>query len=100
MRKVEVNMKLEEHKKNRIYIVGKATNLKGRLSTYNKTLEHEVVYYKECKSEKDMNIIENMVLNKLNMYKEVANHDRFVLPIEKDISFFTNVIDNSIKFFN
>jgi len=41
-----------------------------------------------------------MVLNKLNMYKEVANHDRFVLPIEKDISFFTNVIDNSIKFFN
>jgi hypothetical protein len=41
----------EDHKKNRIYIIGKAKNLKDRLSSYNKTCEHEVVYYKGCKSE-------------------------------------------------
>jgi hypothetical protein len=33
------------------------------------------------------------------MYKEKANRDRFVLPIDKDISFFTTVIDKSINFF-
>ena len=36
----------EENKKNGIYIIGKATDLKVRLSTYNKTCVHEVVYYK------------------------------------------------------
>jgi len=43
----------EENKKNGIYIIGKATDLKVRLSTYNKTCVHEVVYYKECKSKND-----------------------------------------------
>ena len=32
-------------------------------------------------------------------YKEIANRDRFILPLEKDISFFTNIIDESVKFF-
>ena len=41
-----------------------------------------------------------MVLNKLKEYKEVANRDRFVLPLEKDISFFTNIIEESIQFFS
>jgi hypothetical protein len=88
----------EDHKKNRIYIIGKANNLKTRLSSYNKTLDHEVIYYKSCSSEEDMHVIELMVLNKLKRYKEVANHDRFVLPLEKDISFFTNIIEESIQF--
>lgn len=47
-----------------------------------------------------MNTIETMVLNKLKDYKEKANRDRFILPIEKDISFFTDIIDNCINFFN
>ena len=34
----------EDNKKKRIYIIGKATNLTQRLSSYNKTAEHEVVY--------------------------------------------------------
>ena len=70
------------------------------MSTYNKTAEHEVIYYKSCKDEESMNIVESMVINKLKNYKELANRDRFILPIEKDISFFTNIIDESIKFFN
>ena len=90
----------EENKKNGIYIIGKATDLKVRLSTYNKTCVHEVVYYKECKSKNDMKIIEEMVLNKLNKYREVANRDRFILPIENDISIFTNIIDQCVTFFN
>ena len=51
-------------------LLNKAKDLKHRLSTYNKTAEHEVVYYKECKSEEDMNVIEIMVLNKLKEYKD------------------------------
>ena len=54
----------EDNKKKRNYIIGtvgicrlvapslklgdKATNLTQRLSGYNKTAEHEVVYYKTC----------------------------------------------------
>ena len=36
----------QDHKKRNIYIIGKATNLTERLSTYNKTCDHEVIYYK------------------------------------------------------
>ena len=90
----------EDNKKKRIYIIGKANKLKNRLSSYNKTAEHEVVYYKECKGDEDMNLAELMVLNKLKEYKEKANRDRFILPQEKDISFFTSIIDKSIEFFN
>ena len=90
----------EYNKKNRNYIIGKAIDLTNRLTSYNKSTEHEVIYYKSCKDEATMHIIETMVLNKLDMYKEVANRDRFILPIEKEISFFTNIIDESINFFN
>jgi len=90
----------EDNKNKRIYIIGKARNLKNRLSSYNKTAEHEVVYFKGCKNEDNLNTIEQMVLNKLNEYKEKANRDRFVLPLDKDISFFTNVIETCIGFFN
>ena len=89
----------KENKNNRIYIVGKAKDLKTRLSTYNKTAEHEVIYYKGCKNEDNMNIIEQIVLNKLNNYREQANRDRFILPENQNISLFKNIIDNSIKFF-
>jgi hypothetical protein len=90
----------EENKKNRNYIIGKAETLKNRLGSYNKTAEHEVIYYKECKSKEHMNIIESTVLLKLNEYREKANRDRFILPVEKDISLFTSIIDQSIHFFN
>ena len=55
-------------------------------SPYNKTCDHEVIYYKKCKSESDMKIIEEMVLQKLDKYREKANRDRFILPIDNDIS--------------
>ena len=46
-----------------------------------------------------MNVIELMILNKLKEYNETANRDRFILPLEKDISYFTNIIDNCINFY-
>jgi hypothetical protein len=33
-----------------------------------------------------MKIIEEMVLQKLDKYREKANRDRFILPIDNDIS--------------
>ena len=40
----------EELKKDGIYLIGKAVDLKTRLTSYNKTMEHEVVYYKSFKN--------------------------------------------------
>jgi hypothetical protein len=89
----------EDNKKKRIYIIGKTTNLKKRLGNYNKSNEHEVVYYKECNNEEDMNVIELTILNKLKEYKEKANRDRFILPMEKDVSLFINIISKTIDIF-
>jgi hypothetical protein len=89
----------EYNKKNRIYIIGKTCNLQNRLSSYNKTSEHEVIYYKVCNKE-HLNLIELNILNKLKSYQEKANRDRFILPIEKEINFFIEIIENCINFFN
>lgn len=88
----------EDLKNKRIYIIGKTQNLKKRLSNYNKTSEHQVIYYKSCDTIENMNIVEQIVLNKLNNYREKSNRDRFILPIDKDITFITNIIDTSINF--
>ena len=45
-----------------------------------------------------MNLIEVMVLNKLKIYKERANRDRFILPLEKNISSFINIINECVNF--
>jgi prophage antirepressor-like protein len=90
----------EHHKKERIYIIGKAIDLYGRLSSYNKTHDTEIIYYRSCNSAKQMNHIEKCVLTKLDKYREVANHDRFILPENKDISLFTNVFDLFVDAFS
>ena len=78
------------------YIIGKATNLTDRLSTYNKTCDHEVVYYKKCETEENMDLSEKLILNKLDKYREVANRDRFILPLDEDIKLFMNIIDKYV----
>ena len=45
-----------------------------------------------------MDLCEKLVLNKLKEYREQANRDRFILPIEKDIKLFTDIIDNCVDF--
>jgi hypothetical protein len=83
----------DDHKKRNTYILGKATNLKERLTSYNKTCDHEVVYYKECENEYNMDLSEKLILNKLDRYREVANRDRFILPSHENINLFTDVIN-------
>jgi hypothetical protein len=90
----------ENLKKERIYIFGKAKKLKNRISTYNKSEEHEVVYYKECKNEQIMSCVENMVFNKLSEYRQQANRERFLLPVNKEIDYFIDIVNSSIKFLN
>ena len=43
-------------KKDRRYILGKATDITSRLSTYNKSDEHKVVYFGSCGDEDTMNL--------------------------------------------
>ena len=86
-------------KKDRVYILGKATNLTNRLSTYNKSDEHEVVYYQSCGNEETMTCVENMVFQYLNEYREQANRERFILPEGKEIKLFSDIINKSVEFF-
>jgi hypothetical protein len=83
----------------RIYTIGKAKVLIDRLSTYNKSMEHYVIYYKSFKTEQDMESAERIILNKLDEFREQANRDRFILPIDKDIKFFSNILDDIYKCF-
>jgi hypothetical protein len=84
--------------KERRYIMGKATNLTSRLSTYNKSDEHRVVYYQECGDEETMSLVENMVFHHLQKYREKANRERFILPENEEIILFSNWIKKSIEY--
>jgi len=85
-------------KKERRYILGKAKNLTSRLSVYNKSDEHEVVYYQECPDEERMNVVETLVFCKLNEYREQANRERFLLPEGEKLDLFIDTIKECIKF--
>ena len=85
-------------KKERRYILGKATNLTSRLSVYNKSDEHEVVYYQECPDEEKMNLVESLVFCKLQEYREQANRERFLLPTDDTIDLFSDTIKYCIAF--
>jgi hypothetical protein len=85
-------------KKDRVYILGKATNLTSRLSVYNKSDEHQVVYYASCGDENTMGIIESMVFSQLEKYREQANRERFILPEEEEINLFSDIINKSVEF--
>ena len=87
-------------KKERRYILGKAENLTNRLSVYNKSDEHEVIYYQECLDEEKMSIAETMIFNRLKDYREQANRERFVLPENKDVEYFKDIIKKVIEFIN
>ena len=86
-------------KKERRYILGKAQNLTSRLSVYNKSDEHEVVYYKGCGDEETMSCVETMVFKQLEKYREQANRERFILPKTEEIKLFSDTINKSVEFF-
>lgn len=88
------------HRKLRTYIIGKAQNIKSRLSNYNKSMEHEVVYYVQCHTSQIAHLVESMVLTRLHKYREVVNRDRFVLPTDTSLTLFTDVFDEAVGFFS
>ena len=90
----------EIHLKKRIYIIGKSKNLNSRLTAYNKGFEHTVVYNRKCNNINQMGLIEQMILYKLDSFRERMNRDRFILPEDKDVSFFTNIFDTAVNWFN
>ena len=84
-------------KKERRYIVGKATNLTSKLSVYNKSDEHELVYYEKCPDQEKMSEVETLVFFKLNQYREQANREIFLLPKDNTIDLFSDTIKFCIK---
>jgi hypothetical protein len=88
------------HTEKRTYIFGKTVNLTNRLSTYNKSEEHTVVYYKECKNDLVMNSAETAVFSKLDAHRAMKNRERFILPEDKTIEYFTKTVDDCISFFS
>jgi len=87
------------HTEKQTYIFGKTVNLTNRLSTYNKTEEHTVVYYKECKNDLVMSSAETAIFSKLDGYRAMKNRERFILPEDKTIDFFTKTVDDCVNFF-
>ena len=85
------------HLPERIYLIGKAVNFIDRLSSHNRTVEHDVIFIKECNSASQMRLVELMVLTILSKYREITCRDRFVLPEGKDISLFTKPIEDVIN---
>jgi hypothetical protein len=63
-------------------------------------IKHEVIYYKSCETKEMMDLMKRNVLYKMNEYRECANRDRFILPIDKDIKFFTDIYDEVFDYLN
>jgi len=86
--------------KDRTFIIGKAISLANRISQYNKNAEHKVVYHRECNNAKQMSLIEEIILYKLDKYRERANRDRFILPESFEISLFIKIVNEACDWFN
>ena len=89
----------DELEANRKYIIGKAKDLLNRLSQYDKMSNYRVIYFKSFKDEIDMEFAESIVLHSLEKYKEQMNRDRFILPVDKDLTTFKIAFDNASKCF-
>ena len=100
-----------EHNKNVIYIItteykeaqehykiGKAQDLQKRLSVYNTTDRHEVIYSTSCKNKKIMDILETMVHSRLENKRVEPNKEWF--ESEEDAEDFIKVIEECKKVIN
>jgi hypothetical protein len=98
-------MTSEESEKVGEYNVGKALDLSKRKESYNHNKLHDfkVIYYISCKNSKFMDLLESVILMKLEKYRCKAGRDVFLLPTEEtsfvDITVFTNIFDECSKFF-
>jgi hypothetical protein len=59
------------------YKIGKAQDLQKRMSVYNTTDKHEVIYNTSCKTKKNMDILEQLVHNRLESKRVEPNKEWF-----------------------
>ena len=50
-------------------------------------------------NEETMALVEGMVFNILETQREQANRERFILPTDKEVKYFSDTIDRCIDFF-
>jgi prophage antirepressor-like protein len=99
-------MTSEESEKVGEYNVGKALDLSKRKESYNHNKLHnfKVIYYISCKNSKFMDLLESIILMKLEKYRCKAGRDVFLLPTQEtsfvDIKVFTNIFDECLKFYD
>jgi hypothetical protein len=80
------------------YKIGKAQNLQKRMSVYNTTDKHEVIYNTSCKNKKSMDLLEQLVHMKLEDKRIEPNKEWF--ESEEDAEDFIKVIEECKKMFN
>jgi len=73
------------------YKIGKTIDLQKRLSTYNTSDKHEVIYSTSCKTKKKMDLLEQIVHNKLEEKRIEPNKEWF--KSEEDAEDFIKIID-------
>ena len=78
------------------YKIGKAQDLQKRLSTLNTSDKHEVIYNTSCKSKKNMDLLEQIIHNKLDNKRIEPNNEWF--ESEEDAEDFIKVIEECKKF--
>jgi len=80
------------------YKIGKAQDLQKRMSVYNTTDKHEVIYSTSCKTKKNMDILETVVHNRLEDKRVEPNKEWF--ESEEDAEDLIKVIEECKKVVN
>jgi hypothetical protein len=79
------------------YKIGKTQDLQNRLSTFNTTDKHEVIYYTSCRNKETMDILEKAIHNKLENCRVEPNREWF--KSEEDADDFIKLIEDYKKLF-
>lgn len=79
------------------YKIGKTQDLQNRLSTFNTTDKHEVIYHTSCRNKETMDILEKAIHNKLENYRVEPNREWF--KSEEDGEDFIKLIEDYKKLF-
>uniref|UniRef100_A0A6C0I706 KilA-N domain-containing protein n=1 Tax=viral metagenome TaxID=1070528 RepID=A0A6C0I706_9ZZZZ len=80
------------------YKIGKAQDLQKRLSTLNTSDKHEVIYSTSCKTKKKMDLLEQIVHDKLDDKRIEPNKEWFVS--EEDAEDFIKIIEECKQLVN
>jgi hypothetical protein len=80
------------------YKIGKAQDLQKRMSVYNTSEKHEVIYNTSCKNKKSMDLLEQIVHDKLEDKRIEPNKEWF--KSEEDSEDFIKIIEECKKINN